>query len=342
MNVLLGPTLAGKTTLMRLMAGLDRPTSGRLARGRRRHHRRAGAQALGRHGVPAVRQLPDPERLREHRLAAARAGPGQGRDRGPGRARRQAAAARAHAAAHAGATVGRPAAAHRHRPRPRQAGASSCCSTSRSPTSTTSCARNCARNCRASSPRPAPSWSMPRPSPPRRCCCAARPRRSGRAASPRSGRPRRSIASPHNLDAARVFSDPPLNELALDQGAAPWSTLGERAHDAGRGRAVAACPTAPIALGFRADAVAVGDGRARPARAFPGTVSVTEISGSESFVHVDVGGSAPGSASSRACTNGSRATRVEVQLDLAAGLRLRRRRRRARSTARRRLAAVPA
>jgi glycerol transport system ATP-binding protein len=29
MNVLLGLTLAGKTTLMRLMAGLDRPSSGR-------------------------------------------------------------------------------------------------------------------------------------------------------------------------------------------------------------------------------------------------------------------------------------------------------------------------
>ena len=30
MNVLLGPTLAGKTSMMRLMAGLDKPTSGRL------------------------------------------------------------------------------------------------------------------------------------------------------------------------------------------------------------------------------------------------------------------------------------------------------------------------
>ena len=30
MNVLLGPSLAGKTTVMRLMAGLDAPTSGRI------------------------------------------------------------------------------------------------------------------------------------------------------------------------------------------------------------------------------------------------------------------------------------------------------------------------
>jgi glycerol transport system ATP-binding protein len=91
---------------------------------------------------------------------------------------------------------------------------------------------------------------------------------------------------PDNLDAARVFSDPPLNELGLARSGGAVSL------DNGRTIPVelfpASMPEGPCRLGFRADAVSIGparDGRL----GFPGTVSVTELSGSESFVHVDVG-----------------------------------------------------
>ena len=69
--VLLGPTLAGKTSLMRLMAGLDRPTRGPGPRRRPRRHGRVGAQAQRRHGLPAVHQLSVAHRLRQYRFPAA-------------------------------------------------------------------------------------------------------------------------------------------------------------------------------------------------------------------------------------------------------------------------------
>ena len=70
-NVLLGTTLSGKTTLMRLMAGLEKPSSGRiLFRGEDvTGGPRAATQRV--HGLPAVHQLSEPERLREHRVTAA-------------------------------------------------------------------------------------------------------------------------------------------------------------------------------------------------------------------------------------------------------------------------------
>ncbi|MBE7209777.1 MAG: ABC transporter ATP-binding protein [Gluconacetobacter diazotrophicus] len=86
---------------------------------------------------------------------------------------------------------------------------------------------------------------------------------------------------PGTLDTARVFSDPPLNELPV--------TVRGGVATAPNGVPVAAAPALPDGehvLGFRVEHAAIRDDGTGE---FPGTVSVTEISGSESFVHVDVG-----------------------------------------------------
>jgi glycerol transport system ATP-binding protein len=91
---------------------------------------------------------------------------------------------------------------------------------------------------------------------------------------------------PRKLEAARVFSDPPLNELAVvKQGDEIKSTDGL---PLGRIDALGRHPDGGYVLAFRADAAAIGPAAAH-ALNFQGTVAVTELSGSESFVHVDVG-----------------------------------------------------
>ncbi len=57
LNVLLGPTLSGKTSLMRLMAGLDAPTAGSVWFDGKDVTGVPVQRALGRHGLPAVHQL---------------------------------------------------------------------------------------------------------------------------------------------------------------------------------------------------------------------------------------------------------------------------------------------
>jgi glycerol transport system ATP-binding protein len=91
---------------------------------------------------------------------------------------------------------------------------------------------------------------------------------------------------PANIDAARVFSDPPLNEMAVTRQG------GEASLPDGRRMAAQLLlpdlPDGSYRIGFR-----VEDARLAPpsgdARAFQGKVAVTEISGSESFVHLDLG-----------------------------------------------------
>ena len=91
---------------------------------------------------------------------------------------------------------------------------------------------------------------------------------------------------PVHVDAARVFSDPPLNELAVSK------KSGAVTREDGRPLAwadfLSSQADGAYRLAFRADAASIG-GPSAGGSGFPGKVVVTEISGSESFVHVDVG-----------------------------------------------------
>jgi glycerol transport system ATP-binding protein len=91
---------------------------------------------------------------------------------------------------------------------------------------------------------------------------------------------------PNNLAAMRVFSDPPLNELTLDKRGSTVLTTAQRQMPAIG--VLANLPDGSYRLGFRCDDVSLRGG-APGQLSFTGTVSVTELSGSESFVHVDVG-----------------------------------------------------
>ncbi|MGO4706726.1 ABC transporter ATP-binding protein [Microvirga sp. 2MCAF38] len=91
---------------------------------------------------------------------------------------------------------------------------------------------------------------------------------------------------PQDLTSARVFSDPPLNTLiARKKGAAVSLSTGGGTRAAG---VFAAVPDGEYTVGFRAHHLGFepfgGDGVAIPA-----TVSVAEITGSESFIHLDSG-----------------------------------------------------
>ncbi|MGI4745445.1 MAG: ABC transporter ATP-binding protein [Janthinobacterium lividum] len=97
--------------------------------------------------------------------------------------------------------------------------------------------------------------------------------------------------SPGNIDAARVFSDPPLNELPIEVRGGSASRSDGTLLPEGM---VPALADGSYRIGFRVEHATVVDQAAEHRTTgddaiFAGTVSVTEISGSESFVHVDLG-----------------------------------------------------
>ena len=116
-------------------------------------HRRSRAEAQRVDGLPAIHQLPEFHRLREHRLAAARGRLPSGRDRRAA-SRKAAELLQLDADAAAPARASSPAASSSAPPSPARSSRTptSSCSTSRWPISTTSCARNCATSCRSFSP----------------------------------------------------------------------------------------------------------------------------------------------------------------------------------------------
>ncbi len=91
---------------------------------------------------------------------------------------------------------------------------------------------------------------------------------------------------PANIDAARVFSDPPLNELAVTKRGA--AVVDAKGRPLAQADVLSEAPDGAYRLAFRADAASLAPA-GNDRMTFPGKVVVTEISGSESFVHVDVG-----------------------------------------------------
>ena len=194
LNVLLGPTLSGKTSLMRLMAGLDAPTSGSVwfdgtnvtgVPVQKRNVAMVYQQFINYPAMTVYENIASPLRV----AGADKAG-SSAKSSAPQRfsSSRPTSTARRSICRAASSSA-------RRSPAPSSRTQAWSCSTSRWQTSTTSCARNCARNCRRYSPKPARSSSTPRPSRTRRCCSAATPRRCPRAGSPSSARQSTSSAS---------------------------------------------------------------------------------------------------------------------------------------------------
>jgi glycerol transport system ATP-binding protein len=91
---------------------------------------------------------------------------------------------------------------------------------------------------------------------------------------------------PVDATTARVFSDPPMNFIGCVK-RGDWLTFGTATSAPAQG-AFAALPDGSYMAGFRGNHLTLARPRAE-ALEFPSTISVTEITGSETFLHLDHG-----------------------------------------------------
>ena len=145
--ILVGPSGCGKSTLLRMIVGLEDITVGRHDDRRRAGQRQGAARPQPGDGVPELRAVPAPDRVREHRVPAAAGRRGStARTRSARRSTRPptCSSSNEHLRAQAGQPVRRSAPAGRDGPGHRPRRPTPSCSTSRCPTSTPSCAARCA------------------------------------------------------------------------------------------------------------------------------------------------------------------------------------------------------
>ena len=245
LSVLLGPTLSGKTSIMRLLAGLDKPTTGRvLVDGkdvtgvdvRQRSVAMVYQQFINYPSLTVYENIASPLRVQgkpRAEIESARAGGGEAPE------------ARAVSEPHAAATVRRPAAAHRDRARAGQGRRSGA-------------ARRAARQSRLQAARGTAHRTAAHLRGLRRdlrlrhhravgSAAARRPHASacGKAAVLQAGDTPKVYRHPDTLRVAQVFSDPPLNIVGIEKnnGSVQYAG-GVQAPATGL---YAGSPTAPIA-----------------------------------------------------------------------------------------------
>ena len=212
-NVLLGTTLAGKTTLMQLMAGLEKPTSGEIwFNGRnvtgvpvqKRNVSMVYQQFINYPNLSVYENIASPLRVARLKRAEIETRVGRVAELLRLTPMLQAPARR---------IVRRPAAAHGARPRPRQGLPIWSCSTSRWPISTTSCARSCATSCPACSQAAAAPWSIATTEPCEALLLGGHTATMDAGHVTQFGPTGQIYREPIDLVTARVFSEPPINAM---------------------------------------------------------------------------------------------------------------------------------